>query len=95
MLPPSLTPVDPEMLKSRLISSGPGVLQRDPDALVFTPQTFTQLRQSSTPKPMRQELLVRHEQQYLILCPVIVVYLLFCIPAGSETASQTKTAGGF
>ncbi|XP_017317258.1 dynein axonemal heavy chain 6 isoform X2 [Ictalurus punctatus] len=41
----SLTPVDPELLRSRLVSTGPGVLQHDPDILVFTPHTFTQQRQ--------------------------------------------------
>ncbi|MCJ8749245.1 hypothetical protein PDJAM_G00174240 [Pangasius djambal] len=50
MLPHSLTPVDPEMLRSRLVSTGPGVLQRDPDALVFTPHMFTQQKQHSGPK---------------------------------------------
>lgn len=56
-LPPSLTPVEPERLRSRLESSGPGVLRRDPDTLVFTPHTFKQHRKH---KPVRQDILVRH-----------------------------------
>ncbi|TSN95723.1 Dynein heavy chain 6, axonemal [Bagarius yarrelli] len=56
-LPPSLVPVDPEMLMSRLITTGPVVSQHDPNALVFLPHTRTQHRQHGTSEPMRQEML--------------------------------------
>lgn len=64
VLPLSLKPVDPELLRSRLVSAGPGVLQRDPEALVYSPHTFIPPKLHSSPKPMRQELLVRRKRKY-------------------------------
>lgn len=107
ILPLPLTPVDPEMLRSRLVSRGPSIPQRHPDALEFTPHTLTQHRQQSAPKPMGQELLVRpsvHFCSYLCIhsgrlllhwrlgmCVwVILLWVLFSIPAGSQAAPDPK-----
>lgn len=88
MLPLSLTPVDRELLRSRLVSTGPGVLRHDPDALVFTPHTFTQQRQRNAPKPMRYELLVRYKKRIWLIftrsfiCALIHSFIHSCVHSG-------------
>ncbi|KAI5628238.1 dynein heavy chain 6, axonemal isoform X2 [Silurus asotus] len=48
--PLTRTPVDAELLRSRLVSTSLSVPQRHPDTLVFTPHTFTQKKQQSADK---------------------------------------------
>ncbi|KAL7841172.1 hypothetical protein SRHO_G00248630 [Serrasalmus rhombeus] len=53
----ALTPVDTELLRSRLVSAGPSSVQRNPDALVFTPSTKAQERRRATQRPAQLEIL--------------------------------------
>ncbi|KAI4873222.1 hypothetical protein NFI96_025127 [Prochilodus magdalenae] len=54
----NLEPVDTELLRSRLVSTGgPSSVPRNPDALVFTRSTKTQERRWAAQKPVQLEIL--------------------------------------